>query len=323
LSDHEAPRVFISYARDSPEHEDRVLAFANLLREQVGLDVHLDRWYENKRRDWTAWTIEQMDAADFIVAVASPGYKRSADGTALPHEGWRTELDAARIRDYLSRNLRAWTEQLLPVVFPGQSVDDIPTFFNPYSTTRFHVEEFTRAGVSELLSAITGHGRYPLPERGDWQHGSDSAPFSRVLVAKDLRWLACNPEIRSGSARIDGVRYEDSLVLRPASRTAETLGFVEVDLGAAYRRLTAVAGVLDDAIEPFQVGHFQIYLDGIPQQESRVALGKPGMFEVDVTGVLRMRLEMYRPGATGSALSTAPRRSRRLPELAWGNPALS
>ncbi len=105
---------------------------------------------------------------------------------------------------------------------------------------------------------------------------------------------------------IDGVHYPDSIVFRPRSAMAE--GFVEVDLGRRYHRMTATVGVLDDAAEVHQVGHFQVWLDDRPQSECKVALGKPGAVDVDVTGALRLRLLMYRPG--------------RAPELGWGDPTL-
>jgi hypothetical protein len=334
MSDREAPRVFITYAHDSPEHKDRVLRFATFLRAEIGLDVHLDRWYDNKRRDWSAWATEHLTDADFILLIASPEYKRRADGAAPPNEGRGAQFEAAIIRDNLTRNLRRETERVLPVIFPGRSIEDIPTFLNAYSATRFEVDEFTEEGVSGLLAAIAGHGQYPMPERGQWRGATENAPAGavdtrarpRVLLANGLRWLARSTDVRPGEARINGVRYDDSIVLRPTSFTAEARGFVEVDLGQVYRRMTAVVGVLDDATEAFQVGHFRVYLDGSPQPESRAALGKPGTVEVDVTGALRLRLEMYRPAVpTSPLLAATPAtsgRPSRLPELAWGNPTL-
>ncbi|MGQ0837801.1 SEFIR domain-containing protein [Actinokineospora sp.] len=325
MSDREAPRVFITYAHESPEHKEQVRRFATFLREQIGLDVHFDRWYDNKRRDWSAWAIDHLTNADFILVIASPAYKRRADGTAAPDEGRGSQFEAAMIRDNLTKNLRRETERVLPVVLPGRSIEDIPTFLNGYSTTRFHVEEFTEKGVSELVAAITGHGQYPMPERGPWRDGAAPAR-PQVLLANGLPWLDRSSDVRSGSARIDGVHYGDSIVLRPTLFTAGARGFVEVDLGRAYRRMTSVVGVLDDAAEAFQVGHFRVYLDGSPQPESRAALGKPGTVEVDVTGALRLRLEMYRPGVVASPLLSgvlaAGGQSSRLPELAWGNPTL-
>jgi hypothetical protein len=323
MFDREAPRVFITYAHDSPEHKTMVLQFAEFLRAHIGLDVHLDSWYDNRRRDWSAWAVEQWTKADYFLVVASPAYRRRADGTAPADEGRGSQFEAAMLRDNLTKDLHRETERVLPVVLPGMSVEDIPTFLNAHSTTRFHVDAFTEAGVAELVAAITGEGRYPMPERGRWNGGVTGSPTAgpTVVMAGGRDWLTNSSNVRVGGARIGGVYYDESIVLRPASLTTDARGFVEVDLDRRYSRLTTVAGVLDDATEPFQVGHFRIYLDGSPQPECRAALGKPAAVDLDVTGARRLRLEMYReaaplhPGAT-----TGP--SRRLPELAWGNPTL-
>jgi hypothetical protein len=111
----ESPRVFVSYAWDSPEHIDLVRRFATFLRVQVGIDVHLDRWYEDQRRDWAAWAAEHLQHADFILVIASPAYRRRADGQAPPHEGRGARFEAAIIRNNLFRDLPAETQRVLPV----------------------------------------------------------------------------------------------------------------------------------------------------------------------------------------------------------------
>ena len=40
----EPPKVLISYSHDSAEHEGRVLALANELRTQGGVDAWIDRY---------------------------------------------------------------------------------------------------------------------------------------------------------------------------------------------------------------------------------------------------------------------------------------
>jgi hypothetical protein len=332
MSDREAPRVFITYAHDSPEHVDQVRHFATFLRTRIGLDVHLDKWYENRRIDWSAWAAEHLTSADFILVIASPEYRRRADGGAPPDEGRGAQFEAAIIRDNMTRNLRGVTERVLPVLFPGRSIEDIPTFLHAYSTSRYVVTEYTEAGVAGLLAAITGHGQYPMPERGEWRGGATGEPAAeqepprRVLLANGMPWTGQSPDVRRGPARIDGVPYDDSIILRPAAHTPAARGYVEVDLGRAYRRLTATAGVPDDATEAFQVGHFRVYLDGDPRAVHTVALGTPVTVDLNVTGILRLRLEMYRPDTGASPLMSGARmtggRSGRLPELAWGDPAV-
>jgi hypothetical protein len=319
MSDRDAPRVFVSYAHDSPEHKEQVRRFATFLRSRIGLDVHLDRWYEDKRRDWSAWAIEHLTEAEFILVIASPEYKRRADGVAAPGEGRGSQFEAAVIRNNVTRNLRRETERVLPVVLPGQSREDVPTFLNAHSTSTYHVMEFTEAGVSELLAAITGHGQYPMPERGQWRAGAQTEPErSTMRSVSELPWLTHSPDVRRDNALIDGVRHEDSIVLRQMSK-AQSRSFVEVDLSRRYRRMTSVVGMLDDATEQFQVGVFRVYLDGHLWREYEAALGKPRTVEVDVTGVLKLRLEMWRQGA--GALATGGR-SSRFAELAWGNPVV-
>ncbi|WP_410642603.1 SEFIR domain-containing protein [Amycolatopsis sp. lyj-346] len=324
MPDRAAPRVFVTYSHDTPEHKGLVERFAAFLRTRIGLDVHLDAWYDNVRRDWSAWATEQLTKADFILVVASPDYKRRADGSALPHEGRGAQFEAAILRNNLTRDLRRETERVLPVVLPGRSVDEIPVFLNAHSTTRYHVDEFTETGVADLLAAITGQGQYPMPRRGTWRGG---AVEEQLVPASELPWLCSSNGVRREAASIGGQEYEQSIVLRPASPSATGPGFVELDLGGNYRRFTTVAGVLDDAADPFQVGRVRVVLDGTPRSEHDVSAGKPAAIDLDVTGARLLRLELSRPGAPTSPFASSAvvvtRRGGRPPELGLGDPTMT
>ncbi|HVV25049.1 MAG TPA: SEFIR domain-containing protein [Pseudonocardiaceae bacterium] len=293
------PRVFVSYSHDTPAHKEHVRRFATFLRARIGLDVHLDQWYEGRRIDWSAWAIDQLNRADFILAIASPHYKLRADGGAPPDEGRGSQFEASIIRNYLTGNLRRETQRVLPVVLPGGVVEDIPTFLNAYSTTRYEIAAFTEDDVADLLAAITGRGRHAMPDIGVWRGGG--APVDVPLV--NLPWTH-SANVQADSVVIDGVRYDSAVVLRRPA-----VGFVEVDLGGRYGLLTATVGVVDDPAERFQVGLFRVHLDGRQHSEITVSLGKPGTVDADLTGVLKLRLEVSRHGS-GVA------------ELAWGDPTL-
>jgi hypothetical protein len=325
MPDDEAPRVFVSYSHDTPEHKEQVRRFATFLRGRIGLEVVLDRWYDHERLDWSLWATEHLRDADFILVVASRLYRDRAEGLAPPDEGRGAQFETAIIRNKLTKDLRDGTKRVLPVVLAGHSIEEIPTFLNAHSTTRYEIGEFTEAGVAELLAAITGRGQYPLPERGPWR-GDGEAPVNEV-PASELPWVVASNGVRRDTALIDGIRYDNSIVLRPTKRPTGSSGYVEMDLGGHYQRLTAVVGVLDDAVDPFQVGHFQVFLDGAPQPAHQVARGKPATIDLDVTGAQRLRLEMSRPGVTaspfgGAAVSVRPRAGRP-PELAWGDPTMT
>lgn len=323
MADHEAPWVFFSYSHDSEEHKTQVREFATFLRSRIGLEVILDQWHDNVRIDWSLWATRNLKAADFVIVVASPLYRARADGDAPPDEGRGAQFETAIIRNKLTKDIEDGTRRVLPVVLPGRSIDEIPEFLNPYSMTRYEIAEFTDEGVADLLAAITGRGKHPMPRRGVWRGG---AREPQRVPAGELPWTCASPGVRRGEAWIDGLHYEDSIVLRPSTPAATGPGFVELDLGGHYQRFTTVAGVLDSARDPFQVGRVRVVLDGAPRSEHDVSAGKPATIDLNVSGARVLRLEMSRPGATaspfGSAAVVVTRRGRP-PELALGDPSVT
>ncbi|MGF6889502.1 tetratricopeptide (TPR) repeat protein [Nocardia sp. GAS34] len=193
-----APRVFISYSHDTPEHKELVLRFATFLRAEAGVDVRMDIWFDNQRRDWSLWAIEQLADADFVVIIASPDYKRRADGTARPDEGRGAQFEAAIIRDNLTRDLRDQVRRVLPVVLPGRSIDEIPRFLAAYSTTRYVIDDFTLTGIADLLVAMTGVSEHAMPRRGRFV----GSPFAGSTRGSPPSLPA--PAVQSG-ARMDSV----------------------------------------------------------------------------------------------------------------------
>ncbi|MFJ7214526.1 SEFIR domain-containing protein [Amycolatopsis sp. NPDC098790] len=323
MTEAEAPKVFFSYSHDSEEHKAQVRRFATFLRSRIGLEVVLDQWYDGSRIDWSLWATRHLKAADFVIAVASPLYRARADGDAPPDEGRGAQYESAMLRNKMTKDMEDGTRRILPVVLPGGSIDDIPAFLNPYSMTRYEITQVTDEGVEDLLAAITGRGKHPMPPRGRWLDGTaDPQP----ILANELPWTCASQGVRRGAAAIDDVTYEHSIVLRPATPTPTGPGFVELDLGGHYRRFTTVAGVLDDARDPFQVGRFRVVLDGTPRSEHEVAAGKPATIDVDVTGARVLRLEMSRPGVSaspfGSSAVVVARRGRP-PELGLGDPTVT
>ncbi|MFC4856972.1 tetratricopeptide repeat protein [Actinophytocola glycyrrhizae] len=160
------PRVFVSYAHDSRVHKRQVLRFCGLLR-GLGVDVRVDEWDSDLRRDWYLWMIDQFRGADNVIVIASPQYRTAGDGDALPdcHRGVQTE--SAMLRDFLHGDRATWTRKILPVILPGRSAREIPLYLQPASASHYHVREITPAGVAELLGVITGTPRPPSAPSGD------------------------------------------------------------------------------------------------------------------------------------------------------------
>jgi tetratricopeptide (TPR) repeat protein len=158
-------RVFISYAHESAEHQEAVRLLWVLLR-SCGVDAKLDLAAQATRVDWSAWMPQQIDESDFVLVMASPAYRRRAEPGAEPDDGRGVQSEAAYLREKLTADRRMWLPRILPVVLPGQSVEDIPGFLQPHSAARYRIGELTQAGIEPLLRVLLGRPLDPEPPLG-------------------------------------------------------------------------------------------------------------------------------------------------------------
>jgi hypothetical protein len=180
------PRVFISYAHEDIAHGEQVRALWHLLRAN-GIDAILDLSAEEERQEWTLWMFNQVQEADFVLVVASPEYRRRAEGKAPPDEGRGVQWEAALIREEVFANRPAAMRKFLPVLLPGRSERDIPYWLAPYSGTKYPIRDFTVAGAKDLFRKLTGQphekpaplGRLPVLPR---QEAPRVAPFHRLFL---------------------------------------------------------------------------------------------------------------------------------------------
>src|SRR5215468_10493159 len=161
----EPVRVFVSYAHDDVEHVDRVRNFWLFLRFQ-GLDARLDLPAAEEPRDWTLWMGQELRSCRFVLVVASPEYKRRAEGDAAPGEGCGVQWEAALIRALLYADQEANRRRVIPVVLPGCEPADIPDWLTPASSTYYRVIEYSVAGAERLLRVLTGQPYETVPPLG-------------------------------------------------------------------------------------------------------------------------------------------------------------
>ena len=148
------PRVFVSYAHESPEHQETVRDLWVLLRSQ-GIDARLDSPAAERRQDWPVWMLREVREADFVLVIASPAYRRRAEGLADVDEGRGVQFEAALIREQLYADRQGGMGKFLPVLLPGASPQDIPIFLGPVTATSYAVREMTPAGIELLLRVLT------------------------------------------------------------------------------------------------------------------------------------------------------------------------
>ena len=161
-----------------------------------GIDARLDLPASEERRDWPQWMTEQVQDADRILVIASPGYKLRAEGDAAPEQGRGVQWEAWLIRERFYADQRAGLRLVLPVVLAGCSAADIPLWLGPAAATHYVVSEFTVAGAEMLLRALTGQpgeteppiGAVPsLPARGTGTATGAARPALRTEVLIDAR----------------------------------------------------------------------------------------------------------------------------------------
>ncbi|HEX4703453.1 MAG TPA: toll/interleukin-1 receptor domain-containing protein, partial [Pseudonocardiaceae bacterium] len=163
---HPACRVFISYAQqpDDPGHAESVERFWIFLR-QNGIDAQLDRISTTQRLDWALWMGDQIRTADFVLIIASHAYRERAEGRSSPDDGRGVQWEARLIRDAFYGHPDR-SDRFVPVVLPGESIDGVPDFLAPATSTVYYVSDFTVAGAEPLLRFLTGQHEVEEPDLG-------------------------------------------------------------------------------------------------------------------------------------------------------------
>jgi len=158
-------RVLISYAHDDDAHVERVRDFWLFLRAN-GVDARLDLPAAEERQDWAQWTAREVQGAHRILVVASPEYRRRDAGDADPDEGRGVQSEVRLIRDRFYADQEAGLKLVLPVVLPGCSADDLPSWLAPASATHYTVTGYTVAGAEKLLRVLTEQPLETMPGLG-------------------------------------------------------------------------------------------------------------------------------------------------------------
>jgi SEFIR domain len=182
-------RVFISYANASSEHRQLVRQLWEFLR-SCRIDAKLDQAAEG-RQDWALWKAGEIREADHILVIASEMYRRCAEGRAGVDDGPGVQWEARLIRDTFHRDQYA-LDRFLPVILPGQTVDGVPDFLAPATTTVYHVSEFSAPGAESLVRLLTDQPANPEPPLGQLPvlRGHESMPGSQTPPGPRLSRIA-------------------------------------------------------------------------------------------------------------------------------------
>lgn len=154
------PKVFISYSHDSPEHDDRVLAFSNHLRAD-GIDTILDQYNPYPVEGWPRWMDTQIRDAHYVLMVCTETYYKRTMGEEIPGTGlgvrWEGNLIYQHIYDAGSMNAR-----FIPILFADMETRHIPTPVKGVT----HYASDTEEGYEDLYRRLTNQPKTTRPELG-------------------------------------------------------------------------------------------------------------------------------------------------------------
>ncbi len=156
----DAPRVFLSYSHDSPEHRERVLALADRLRRD-GVEAWLDQYEPAPAQGWPRWMEEQIEGADFVLAVCTETYERRFRGKEAPGKGlgvtWEGAILTQTLYDHGTSNAT-----FVPVVFAPEDAKHIPLVLRPVS----RYDAGSDKGYEQLLRRLTAQPEVVAPPVG-------------------------------------------------------------------------------------------------------------------------------------------------------------
>lgn len=141
----EPTKVFISYSHDrdvwkalgeDPDTQrKRVYELVERLRSE-GVKCTIDQHIVSPSEGWPRWMMDQIEAADFVLVVATETYNRRFRGHQEPNKGQGAQWEGAVITQELY-NLNGKNEKFIPIIFDHKDAVHIPlplqgaTYFNP------------------------------------------------------------------------------------------------------------------------------------------------------------------------------------------------
>lgn len=158
------PKVFISYSRDNPEHNDFVLAFSDSLCEYE-IDVELDQYHLSPPEGWPRWMDRQIRDSDFVLMICTETYYRRVMGEEEPGKGhgvlWESNLIYQHLYDAGTKN-----EKFVPILVKDGRPAFIPTPVKGSTHYRINKPHMSDSEYEKLLRRLTNQHSTPKPKPG-------------------------------------------------------------------------------------------------------------------------------------------------------------
>jgi hypothetical protein len=171
-----APKVFISYSHDSPEHKAWALRLATSLR-GVGIDTVLDQWDLRAGGDMVEFMAKGISTADRVVMICTETYVTKAEA-GKGGVGYERLIVTAEVVAAID------TIKFIPIVRNNTGERKVPIFLGPRMYVDFSDDAQYDTKIEELAREIWGAPAVVKPELGENPFkGEVIAPAEPVRVA--------------------------------------------------------------------------------------------------------------------------------------------
>jgi hypothetical protein len=163
----DAPRVFISYTHESPDHKSWVAALATDLRRN-GIDAILDQWELTYGADVTLYMEQGIQSASRVLLICTPTYARKANEGA-----GGVGYERLVVTGEMALNIE--TTKFICLLREGEPSSALPTFARTRVYVDFRDDVRYRSSLESLLRDILRAPANPKPPLGE-------NPFSRPPI---------------------------------------------------------------------------------------------------------------------------------------------
>lgn len=153
-----APKAFVSYSHDSPEHKEWVLKLAGDLR-AVGVDVVLDQWDLVPGQDVSLFMQKGISDADRVIMVCSATYVSKAED-GVGGVGFERLVVTAEVVEAID------TKKFIPILRRSATTHKIPKFLGTRLYVDFDVDKDYNDRLIELAREIHGAPAVAKPALG-------------------------------------------------------------------------------------------------------------------------------------------------------------
>ena len=175
-----APRAFLSYSWDSPEHRAWVTALAERLQSD-GVVVIFDHWHLGPGQEKQHFMEQNITKNDFVIVICTEKYAAKADDRE-GGVGYKTAIISSQLAEHLL------TSKYIPVLRHGSFRTSLPIYLKPRMGIDLSAEPYWEDEYERLLRALHNEPIQPPPlgKKPDFAKAPAKTVMGRTGVAAPL-----------------------------------------------------------------------------------------------------------------------------------------